>query len=243
MIDYHCHILPALDDGAQDLAEALEMARLLAAAGFREVCCTPHCIRGSYDTTPAQVREAVAALQASLHGEGIDLRLRPGMEYYLDEFFLGLEEVQPLGEGRLVLAEAPGQANAEVVREGLEKIASLGLTPLIAHPERSPIFNFSDAGAKRKTQNLQLPQGCLCQANIGSFTGFYGSRVQRCAYEQLRCGQYAAFGSDAHDAVRLAGMLEAWRGKLLVNPVLRQLAAPGEAAEAGDGTLSRLAWA
>lgn len=243
MIDYHCHLLPGLDDGAKGLAEALEMARLLAGAGFREVCCTPHCIRGSYDTTPAQVREAVAALQATLHRQGIDLRLRPGMEYYLDEFFLRLEEVQPLGEGRLVLAEAPGQANAEVVRAGLEKIVSLGFIPLIAHPERTPLFNSSGAAVKRETQDLQLPQECLYQANIGSFTGFYGSQVQRRAYDQLRGGQYAALGSDAHDARRLAGVLEAWQGKLPVNPVLQQLAGQCRATEPDAGAFNRLAWA
>lgn len=27
MIDLHCHILPGLDDGAQSMEEALEMAR------------------------------------------------------------------------------------------------------------------------------------------------------------------------------------------------------------------------
>jgi protein-tyrosine phosphatase len=248
MIDYHCHLLPGIDDGASDLAESLAMARLLAGAGFREVCCTPHCIRGSYDTTPAQVKDAVAALQASLDREGIALRLRPGMEYYLDEFFLRLGELQPLGDGRLLLVEAPGQANAGVVQAGLIKIISLGFTPLIAHPERTPLFNGADAekpktqNAKHKTPDFDLPPGCQFQANIGSFTGFYGARVQRSAYDQLRDGRYAVLGSDAHDARRLAGVLEAWQGKLLVNPVLQQLAGQFRASEPEAGAFNRLAW-
>lgn len=237
MIDYHCHILPALDDGAESLDESLAMARLLAGTGFREVCCAPHCISGSYDTTPGQVREAVAVLQEALKREGIAMRLRPGMEYYLDEFFLDLIELQPLGESRLLLVEAPGQAIAEVVRQGLRKIRALGLTPLIAHPERSEIFK------SRVPRSASLPEDCLLQANIGSFTGFYGPQVQRRAYDLLRAGRYAALGSDGHDAVRLPAILEAWREKLLANPALRQLAAPGEAAEAGEDALSRLAWA
>jgi protein-tyrosine phosphatase len=200
------------------------MARLLAAAGFRQVFCTPHCIRGYYDTTPEAVREAVCALQKALDGEGIRLRLRPGMEYYLDEYFLDLREPQTLGESRLVLVEAPSQALEEVVMQGLEKVRAIGLTPLVAHPERSEVFTPSPSGLR------SLPEGTLLQANLGSFTGFYGKQVQRRAYDLLRAGRYAALGSDAHDAARLAGMLEAWLGKLVANPALRLLAGI-----AGDG--------
>lgn len=225
MIDYHCHILPGIDDGAKDLAESLEMARLLARAGFREVCCTPHCIRGGYDTTPGQVQEGVAELEEALNEEGIGLRLRSGMEYYLDEFFLDLPELQPLGESRLVLLEAPGQANAEVVREGVERVFALGYTPIIAHPERSEIFKTLAPSPQ------SLPEGVLFQANLGSFTGFYGPQVQRRAYDLLRAGRYAALGSDGHDAGRLAGVLEAWQGKLVANPALRQVAGLSAAGE------------
>ena len=42
MIDIHCHILPAYDDGANDLEEALEMARLAAYSGVTEIIVTPH---------------------------------------------------------------------------------------------------------------------------------------------------------------------------------------------------------
>lgn len=234
MIDHHSHILPEIDDGARDLAESLEMARLLAGAGFRQVFCTPHCIRGYYDTTPESVREAVSALQQALDGEGIRLRVRPGMEYYLDEFFLDLQELQTLGESRLVLVEAPSQALEEVVLQGLKKVQADGLIPLIAHPERSEVFTPSSSGIQ------PIPDGALLQANIGSFTGFYGKQVQRRAYDLLRAGRYAVLGSDAHDAARLAGMLDAWQGKLQANPALRLLAGLEVEGECGDW--SELVW-
>ena len=219
MIDYHCHILPGCDDGAATVAESLEMARLLAAAGFREVCCTPHCIRGSYDNTPEQVRTAVVFLQKELDRAGIAVRLQPGMEYYLDEYFLDLPELQTLGDSDLVLVEAPGQANPKAVQAGLEKVLALGLTPLVAHPERSEIFLSSPAPLASRHE-------VLLQGNLGSFTGFYGPQVQRCAYDLLRVGSYTVVGSDAHDAPRLGGVLEKWAEKLLVNPALRKLAYP-----------------
>ena len=87
MIDYHCHILPGIDDGCADLDESLELAQVLTTAGFTEVYCTPHCIHGVYNNTPSAVRAAVEQLQEQLTREGIPLRLSPGMEYYLDEYF------------------------------------------------------------------------------------------------------------------------------------------------------------
>jgi protein-tyrosine phosphatase len=42
MIDIHCHILPNMDDGAQSMAEALEMARLAVQSGVTDIIATPH---------------------------------------------------------------------------------------------------------------------------------------------------------------------------------------------------------
>jgi protein-tyrosine phosphatase len=42
MIDIHCHILYGIDDGAQDLQESIEMARLASKDGIRHLFATPH---------------------------------------------------------------------------------------------------------------------------------------------------------------------------------------------------------
>jgi protein-tyrosine phosphatase len=138
MIDYHCHLLPALDDGPETASESLEMARALADFGFREVHCTPHCIAGQYEFSPVEVRAATGRLQAELDRAGIALRLHPGMEYYLDDGFERFAaNLLPLGDTRLVLCEAPPQALPGVVAAMLELIVVQGFIPLIAHPERS----------------------------------------------------------------------------------------------------------
>lgn len=41
LTDYHCHMLPAIEDGAASLEESLLMALLLVDAGFGRVYCTP----------------------------------------------------------------------------------------------------------------------------------------------------------------------------------------------------------
>ncbi len=206
--DYHCHILPAIDDGAADPAEALAMARILAAAGFREVHCTPHLIKGAYETSPASVREAVANLQQALDDAGIPLRLKPGMEYSLDEFLLNyLADPLPLGDSSMVLVEAPFQAAPPYLAEIMYQVIRRGFTPLIAHPERCEVFHDN---SKLKTQNSELrgaklldtlrDMGCLFQGNVGSFAGFYGERVRLRAEQFRAAGLYTHYGSDLHSA-------------------------------------------
>lgn len=141
MIDFHCHILPAIDDGAVSIDDSIAMARALSDFGYQTVCCTPHCIKGYYDITPHQVREATLMLQADLDNADIPLELWSGMEYMLDEYFSEhADNLLPLGETKLVLCEAPPQAHPGYVQEGLKLIVEKGFVPLVAHPERTQYF-------------------------------------------------------------------------------------------------------
>ena len=269
MIDFHSHILPALDDGAVTIDDSIAMARELAAFGYQKVCCTPHCIKGYYDLTPQKVREATLMLQADLDNADIHLELLPGMEYMLDEFFSEfIDDIQPLGDTRLVLCEAPPKAHPGVVRDGLELIIKQGFVPLIAHPERTRYFyeilskreahsqksdqslsfegyDAPDTVAKPKSflkrlfgprtsgfatckdnvpmlaQKGELPEGVAFQANLGSFTGYYGESVQRKAYELLKLGAYTAIASDLHDSSGADKILD--RDKIDNNPLLQKL--------------------
>ena len=225
MIDLHCHLLPGVDDGPADIAESLAMAALLAEHGYRSVCCTPHCICGAYDNTPPGVCAAVSELQAALDRAGIPLRLVPGMEYYLDEFFAGgAVDILPLGGSRLVLVEAPMQGTGEAVHEGINRVLRQRLIPLVAHPERCGFFlPQKPEGAWRRLQRrfakgndtpppTGLEQwremGCLFQGNLGSFGGIYGTSAARRAGELLSRGFYDCLASDGHSADHLRACLQ-----------------------------------
>ena len=49
MIDIHSHILSGLDDGAQSLAESIEMAKIAADDGITKIVATPHMFRNNFD--------------------------------------------------------------------------------------------------------------------------------------------------------------------------------------------------
>ena len=78
MIDLHSHILPAVDDGAPDLATSLEMARMAVADGIEVMACTPHFMPGLYDNTAGDIRRRIAVLNQKLIEEDIDLALVVG---------------------------------------------------------------------------------------------------------------------------------------------------------------------
>ncbi len=198
------------------------MARELQAAGFSTICCTPHMIKGCYEASNYVVREGVTTLQARLDTLGIDLRLLPGREYYLDEFLPEhLKDPLPLGDTRFFLVEVPSHAPVDFVKETFYRITCSGYTPMIAHPERCRLLDPASQvthgkgiwgsffNSKLKTQNSKLASnslltylqeiGCKFQGNLGSFSGRYGERVRHVAELLREAGVYTHFGSDAHE--------------------------------------------
>ena len=80
----------------------------------------------------------------------------------------------------------------------LDAILSAGYTPLLAHPERYlRILEENDIRAL-------VDRGIALQGNLGSLTGYYGSRVQKLAQSLRTDGLYTTYGTDSHSA----GMLQ-----------------------------------
>lgn len=232
MIDWHCHILPGIDDGPSSMEDAVKMAIALHKAGFREVYCTPHLIKGFYDADNVAVRKGVAELQERLDTLCIDLLLHPGREYFLDEYLMEyLKDPMPLGNTSYVLLEVPDHMSPENVKETCYRIKCSGFTPVIAHPERCALFALArkkETGIRKLFNSLggafkdyaahnQLPVacagnslmeylreiGCVFQGNLGSFAGMYGEKVKHSAGRIREMGMYSYMGSDLHSADKI----------------------------------------
>jgi protein-tyrosine phosphatase len=227
-IDYHCHLLPALDDGSIDSDQSLEMARILADFGFFAVHCTSHRITGCYDNSPATIVSAVSSLQRMLDEQGVALKLIAGTEHYLDEFLVDqLAGALTVAGSRHLLVEVPFRCGPGILPAMVTAIASRGLTPLFAHPERCAAFEpeLKGQGFRAAIPFLRKPpkkvdlndsligrlrqSGCRFQGNLGSFAGVYGSEVKQRALLFLEQGVYCCLGSDAHRPEHLAAMLSA----------------------------------
>ncbi|GFO54732.1 tyrosine protein phosphatase [Geomonas sp. Red276] len=221
--DYHCHLLPGIDDGSSSLEQSLEMAKILVDCGFGTVHCTPHWIKGCFDNEPEKVRLATRQLQRHVHEAGIDLKLVPGTEHYMDEFLLD-QAGDAITTGTLphLLVEVPFASGKEILAPVISWMLNREIVPLLAHPERCNVFEpgYQDAGLmslflrrqKRPDMESSLilnlkDAGCRFQGNLGSFAGYYGPEIKRRALLFLQHGVYSCLGSDAHKSERLGHII------------------------------------
>ena len=198
-LDFHSHILPGIDDGAKDINESLMLAKALKDWGFDRVTCTPH-ITSKYPNTPQDIMPKFAHLKEELDKSGIGLDIRLSAEYRLvpETWPKVLENnwLMPIEE-RFILMELPISHREEMGLinpvEEFRKIASMGLTPILPHPERyfylteQELSDILDAGGK-------------IQCNYGSYAGLYGEEVRQRAVALQDKGMVSFYGTDLHNA-------------------------------------------
>ena len=195
--DCHCHILPALDDGAWSMEESVLLAQKQAEWGFGRVVCTSH-RSALYRNTPEAVIAACDALSEERYRQGIPLELVPSMEYRL------VPETWPdtlkngwllPWEGNHILVELPisdGSKVGNIVPEDeIRKLIVDGYQPVLAHPER---YLYLDMDRYRSLKEA----GALFQRNVGSIEGLYGSVVSKRAKLLESEGMFDMQGADLH---------------------------------------------
>jgi len=210
VIDLHSHILPGLDDGPDDLDDALEIARAAVADGIIAIAATPH-VREDYPTTADAMERGVVKLQAALEQQGIDLELLPGGEVSLEQLDrLSHDELRRFGLGgnpKYLLIETPYRDWPLLFGEIVPRLSSFGMTPVIAHPERNPAIQADLA----KVAGL-VDAGALIQVTAASLDGRFGSRTRASARKLVDAELVHLIGSDAHAAgIREVGLSGARR--------------------------------
>lgn len=196
MLDLHCHMLPGIDDGATDLAMALEMARMAHADGIRTVACTPHIYPGMYENTAPGIRNAIAALQSELDQAGIGLRLVEGADVHLDPSLVeGIrsDRVPTIAGSRYLLLEPPHHVSPPRFEDSVFDLVLAGYVPVITHPERlSWIEHDYDVFCRL------ADRGVFMQITAGALTGRFGRRPRYWAERFLSEGRTHLLATDAH---------------------------------------------
>ncbi len=202
MIDIHAHILPGIDDGAENMDDALEMAALAVESGVKTLVVTPHCMdfadrKNFWDT---QLTEEIEKFRSRLAKECIPLEILPGMEIFgthKTPDLIRQGKLTGLNNSDYLLIEFAFHNYAAQATEILEKIIDMGKRPVIAHPERYE-YVLEDPSIL----NLWVEMGCLLQINKGSLLGAFGHREQALAFELIERDFVFAVASDAHSPVR-----------------------------------------
>ncbi|MDB5171796.1 MAG: hypothetical protein JWN51_569 [Phycisphaerales bacterium] len=210
-IDVHSHLLPGIDDGCQTLEESLACARMLVEAGYTHSFCTPHIWPNLPDNNTSVITERVAKLQRELDEAAIPLRLFPGGEINLrpDTADLSAEDVVTYGMCRRhVLFDLWAEKIPAFFEPAVKHLQSMGLTTILAHPERMRAVQ-DDPGLA----DYFAEMGILMQGNLQCLGDPPTTQTRQVAEQFLAEDRYFMLGSDLHNLkslpLRLKGLRRA----------------------------------
>jgi protein-tyrosine phosphatase len=197
-VDVHSHVVPSGDDGVQSREQGLELCRRAAQRGTGVLFATPHV----WPTLPLPeereeaVREAHAEMVPAAAQAGLELRL--GFELTPTPALLEEDPRRYRLEGlEAVLMELPFHGSLRLSERLAEQIEAAGLTPVIAHPERSQDV--------LETPSLAVglrERGWLLQLNGSSLLGHHGPDIEATAWDLVDRGVADLVGSDGHRNTR-----------------------------------------
>lgn len=173
------------------------MACIAAEDGVRRIVATPHFIKGSYEPSVNEVLYLTEELNKKINKEGLNLKIFPGMEVYLEP---DLPEMLKRGEiltinnaDKYLLVEFPPDSIPPHSERILYELHLQGIMPILAHVERNQVviedpeklFPF-------------VEKGLLTQVTTSSLEGHFGSKCQKTANLLLKHKLAHFIATDAH---------------------------------------------
>lgn len=196
--DIHNHILPGIDDGAQNTEDSIGLLKKFKDIGITDFIATPHIMNEYYPNSPETIKGALDFLLEKIEGneELKNVKIRFAAEYMMDQSFMDLLEntkLLTLKDNKVLVEMSYFQAPINL-NEILFKLQTSGYKPVLAHPERYAFYHAKNLG---KYQELK-ERGCLFQLNTLSLTPHYGSNMQKTAFKLIESNMIDFIGSDTH---------------------------------------------
>ena len=201
-VDCHSHVVPSGDDGAKSVEDGLELCNLADASGTAILFATPHVWPHLPLTEEREheIRRAYRRLKARVR-----LELRLGFELTPAPALLQEDPARYVLEGLdVVLMEMPFLGPGSDLVELAEHVERAGLTPLVAHPERT------DPIRERPELAHELGERWPLQVNASSLLGHHGDEIEELAWRLVENGDAAVVASDGHRLSRPARLDEAY---------------------------------
>lgn len=225
-IDFHCHILPGVDDGFQDPEKSLEQLRIYEESGMKEVWFTPH-IMEDVPNEPEELRrifedfkekylQDFAQRHPGYQAEGAKKNPSAGSVTAEGAKQSSATDAEPLrlhlaAENMLdALFERRLKANdlLPLAEKYLLVETSIfappmnfrGLLERIKNKGYTPILAHPERYLYMKKEDYEALklQGIKFQRNLFSLRGQYGERVQKRCRQLLKWQMYDFVGTDLH---------------------------------------------
>ncbi|SFT76585.1 Tyrosine-protein phosphatase YwqE [Lishizhenia tianjinensis] len=194
-IDVHSHLIPGIDDGAQNVDASIGMLTKFKALGYNRIITTPHVYSDLYPNTTKSITDAYNVLLDELEKTKLDIQVEVAAEYFFDETFLEkIENDDVLSwAGNHVLFEF-SFTNEPMGIDGLIfQLQTKGYIPVLAHFERYLYYH----GSVEKARELR-DKGVLIQVNLNSLTGHYGPHIKKQAELLIDNKLVDLAGTDCH---------------------------------------------
>lgn len=200
IVDFHSHLMPAVDDGSQSIEESLNGLAAFINDGVGTVITTPH-VRAALTTEPDMLEERLAELDrawalvsAEAKRAHPDLVFERGVELALDTPEPDVSDPRlRLAGGPFLLMEFPMMTVPPRSAAAISALRMKGVLPIVAHPERYQGFP-SDLSLAEEWRR----SGAFLQVNGASLLGKYGQRAKELAIALLERGWVDYLGSDYH---------------------------------------------
>ena len=193
MIDFHSHILPAMDDGSESVQISLQMLESLKLQGIKRVVATPHFYANddSVESFLERRRLSFQELKTEYGADSPEILLGAEVRYY--EGLSKLEKLSELciqGSNMLLIEMFSGRWSEYVVSELLNLSAQGKVTVVLAHIERYMDYQSTDVFERLLANNV------LMQVNAEFVTGFF---TKRKALRLFKNERLHFIGSDCHN--------------------------------------------
>ena len=203
MIDLHCHLLPGIDDGAQNLTDSIELVKLAIADGITHAVCTPHIQLGRFDNNVKTISTAFDLLVAQIKSQQLKLEIAFAAEVRICPeimLFSKQNKLPFIGKWQntdVLLLELPHSHIPPGTDQLIKWLHKNKITPMIAHPERN-----RDIMADYHKLDMLCKLGCLFQVTAVSLCGQFGDIAQTIAVNMLKEDKVTILATDAHNVKR-----------------------------------------
>lgn len=214
-VDIHSHLIPGIDDGAQDMDQAIAMLAKFERLGFKKVVTTPHVMTDSFPNTNKIILDGLEALRVEAKKSGLKIEIDAAAEYYFDETLMpkiSNKELLTFGDN-YVLVEFAFHSKPQFLEQLFFELKAKGYRPVVAHFERYMYY----LGAIDKAEAWRK-NGVNIQINLNSLSGQYGPEVKKQAERLIDAGAFDFVGTDCHRIEHLL-LLE----ENLTNPYIHKI--------------------
>ncbi len=200
-IDMHSHLLPAIDDGLQEVEQTVEYVKELQAMGYKKLICTPHILPGVHNNTPATILAALAVARKALQENNVTVEIEAAAEYMIDDALeLNIknnEQLLTFGNNHMLI-EMSYVGPSPNLYQVIFDLRMKGIQPILAHPERYEYIH------RNYQQYHEIKdRDVLMQVNLLSLSGYYGPKVKAIALRLIKDGLVSFIGTDMHHANHL----------------------------------------